>query len=181
MGYNQLSEFLKSKGYTNNDDCPCVFIKRSSTGFCKISVYVDDLNIIGSETDINEARHHLNTEFEMKELGKMKYCLVLQLENLPNGIFVYQSAYIEKTLKKFNMDKAYPIKTLMVVRSLEIEKDPFRPRGEEEEVLGPQVPYLNAIGGLMYLANNSRTDIEFAVNLLARHSAAPTKLPNVIG
>jgi hypothetical protein len=27
----------------------------------------------------------------------------------------------------------------------------------------------------MYLANNSRSDIEFAVNLLARHSAAPTK------
>jgi hypothetical protein len=27
----------------------------------------------------------------------------------------------------------------------------------------------------MYLANNSRPDIEFTVNLLARHSAAPTK------
>jgi hypothetical protein len=38
------------------------------------------------------------------------------------------------------MDKSYPIKTPMVVRSLDVEKDPFRPRGEEEEVLGPQVP-----------------------------------------
>jgi hypothetical protein len=73
------------------------------------------------------------------------------------------------------MDKAYPIKTPMVVRSLDIEKDPFRPRGKEEEVLGPQVPYLSAIGALMYLANNSRSYIEFAVNLLARHSSAPTK------
>jgi len=27
----------------------------------------------------------------------------------------------------------------------------------------------------MYLANNTRPDIAFAVNLLARHSAAPTK------
>ena len=59
MWYNRLSEFLTLKGYTNNDDCPCVFIKKSSTGFCIISVYVDDLNIIGNETDINEARHHL--------------------------------------------------------------------------------------------------------------------------
>ena len=48
MWYNRLSEFLKLKGYTNNDDCACVFIKKSSTGFCIISVYVDDLNIIGS-------------------------------------------------------------------------------------------------------------------------------------
>ena len=31
MWYNRLSEFLKLKGYTNNDDCPCVFIKKSST------------------------------------------------------------------------------------------------------------------------------------------------------
>jgi hypothetical protein len=34
---------------------------------------------------------------------------------------------------------------------------------------------LSAIGALTYLANSSRSDIEFAVNLLARHSAAPTK------
>jgi len=73
------------------------------------------------------------------------------------------------------MDKSYPTKTPMVVRSLDIEKDPFRPREEEEEILGPHVPYLSAIGALMYLANSTRPDIAFAVNLLARHSAAPTK------
>jgi hypothetical protein len=63
----------------------------------------------------------------------------------------------------------------MVVRSIDIEKDPFRPPDEEEEILGPQVPYLSAIGALMYLANSTRPDIAFAVKLLARHSAKPTK------
>jgi hypothetical protein len=48
MWYNRLSEYLLQKGYSNNDDCPCVFIKKSSIGFCIISVYVDDLNIIGN-------------------------------------------------------------------------------------------------------------------------------------
>jgi len=56
-----VNEFLKLKEYTNNDDCPCVFIKKFSTGFCIISVYVNDLNIIGNGSDINEARHHLKT------------------------------------------------------------------------------------------------------------------------
>jgi hypothetical protein len=73
------------------------------------------------------------------------------------------------------MDKAYPSKTPMIVRSLEIKTDPFRPLDEGEETLGHQVPYLSAIGALMYLANSTRPDIAFAVNLLARHSAAPTK------
>ena len=73
------------------------------------------------------------------------------------------------------MDKSYPAKSPMVVRSLDLEKDPFRPREEGEEVLGSEYPYLSLIGALMYLANSTRFDIAFAVNLLARHSAAPTK------
>jgi hypothetical protein len=73
------------------------------------------------------------------------------------------------------MDKAYPTETPMVVRSINIKKDPFRPREEEEEILGPHVPYLSAVGALMYRANSIRLDIALAVNLLARHSAAPTK------
>jgi hypothetical protein len=73
------------------------------------------------------------------------------------------------------MDKSYPSKTPMVVRSLEMEKDQFRPQEEGEEILGPEVPYLSAIGALMYLANSTRPDIAFAVNLLARHSAKPTQ------
>ena len=63
----------------------------------------------------------------------------------------------------------------MVVRSLEVTKDPFRPKEENEELLGPEVPYLSAISALMYLANYTRPDIAFSVNLLARYSSAPTK------
>jgi hypothetical protein len=139
-----------------------------------VFVYVDDINIIGNKHDISEARHHL-TEFEMKDLGETKLCLGLQLEHLPSGIFVHQGAYIQKMLEKFNMDKAYPFKTPMVVRSLDIEKDPFRPQDEGEKILGPEVLYLSVIGALIYLANSTQPDIAFAVNLLARHSAAPTK------
>ena len=73
------------------------------------------------------------------------------------------------------MDKSYPTKTPMVVWSLDLEKDAFRPREEGEEILGPEYPYFNLIEALMYLANSTRPNIAFAVSLLARHSAAPTK------
>jgi hypothetical protein len=73
------------------------------------------------------------------------------------------------------MDKSYPNKTHMIVQSLKMETGQFRPRDEGEDILGSQVPNLSAIGALMYLANCTRPDIAFAVNLLARHSAAPTK------
>ena len=62
----------------------------------------------------------------------------------------------------------------MVVRSLEVDKDPFRPKEDNEKLFGPEVSYLSAIGALMYLANCTRLDIAFSVNLLARYSSAPT-------
>jgi hypothetical protein len=71
------------------------------------------------------------------------------------------------------MDKPYSVRTPMVIRAKEKDKDPFRPK-EEEEVFGSEYPCLSAISALMYLANNTRSDIAFAVNCLARHSAAPT-------
>jgi hypothetical protein len=40
--------------------------------------------------------------------------------------------------------------------------------------LGEEYPYLSAIGVLMYLANNTRPDIAFTINCLARYNVAPT-------
>ncbi|KAD2803914.1 hypothetical protein E3N88_37291 [Mikania micrantha] len=175
MWYNRLSEYLISQGYTNNLICPCVFIRKTTSGYVIIAVYVDDLNIIGTHEEIHEAIVLLKKEFEMKDLGKTKYCLGLQIEYLNNGILVHQSTYTEKLLKRFNMDKANPLSTPMVVRSLNVDNDPFRPCEDNEEVFGPEIPYLSAIGALMYLTNCTRPDISFAVNLQARFSSAPTK------
>jgi hypothetical protein len=62
----------------------------------------------------------------------------------------------------------------MIIRALEKDIDPFRPKQEGEEVLRAEYPYLSDISALMYLANNTRPDIAFVVNGLARYSAAPT-------
>ena len=59
----------------------------------------------------------------------------------------------------------------MVVRSLDVKKDPFLPCEKREELLRPEVPYLCAI---MYFATYTRPYIAFPVNLLARYSSAPT-------
>ena len=48
-------------------------------------------------------------------------------------------------LKHLYMDKCLSLSTPMVVRSLDVEKDPFRPREKDEELLGPEVPYLSEI------------------------------------
>ncbi|PRQ59184.1 putative RNA-directed DNA polymerase [Rosa chinensis] len=175
MWYNRLSEYLIGMGYVNNELCPCVFIKKTSSGFVIVAVYVDDMNLIGTPEEIKETAKHLKSEFEMKDLGRTNYCLGLELEHRADGILLHQSNYIQKMLRRFNEDKAKPSSTPMVIRSLDPKKDPFRPADNNEEILAPEVPYLSAIGALLYLTQCTRPDISFSVNLLARYSSAPTR------
>ncbi|KAM1882388.1 hypothetical protein ACFX13_003885 [Malus domestica] len=175
MWYKRLSEYLTSQGYVNNELCPCVFIKKSHSGFAIIAVYVDDINLIGTPAELEEIVTHLKSEFEMKDLGKTRYCLSLKIEHCSDGILVHQLNYTQKVLRHFNEDKAKPSSTPMVIRTLDAKRDPFRPKGDGEEILEPEVPYLSAIGALLYLAQCTRHDISFAMNLLARYSNAPTR------
>ena len=101
-----------------------------------IAFYVDDLNIIETDKEIVETTIYLKKEFEMKDLRKTKYCLGLKIEHLQSEILVHQSNYTENVLKRFNMDKANPLSTPMVVRSLNVEKDHFCPCEDNEEFVG---------------------------------------------
>ncbi|KAM1093338.1 hypothetical protein ACFX2B_008348 [Malus domestica] len=91
-----------------------------------------------------------------------------------DGILVHQTNYTQKLLRHFNEDKVKPSITPMVVRSLYAKRDPFHLMEDDEEILEPEVPYLSAIGALLYLAQCTKLDISFSVNLLARYSNAPT-------
>ena len=61
----------------NNSICPCILINKVATGFAIIAVYVDDLNLIGIPEELIKTIDYLKKEFEIKDLGKTKYCLSL--------------------------------------------------------------------------------------------------------
>ncbi|GKA22242.1 retrovirus-related pol polyprotein from transposon TNT 1-94 [Tanacetum coccineum] len=100
MWYNRLSEYLLKEGYKNDSISPCIFIKRTRPEYVIIAVYVDDHNIIGTPGELPKAVEYLKKEFEMKDFGKTKFCLGLQIEHLKNGILVHQNAYTKKLLKR---------------------------------------------------------------------------------
>ena len=80
----------------------------------------------------------------------------MQVEHFPNGIRIHQSTYTKKVLKHFHLDNAHPLNTPMVVRSLDVKNDHFRPQENDKETLGPKVPYLSTIDAQMYFANCTR-------------------------
>jgi hypothetical protein len=83
MWYNRLSE----EGFENNRICSCAFIKILESGFAIVAVvYVDDLNLAGTPKQFTKTANYLKNEFEIKDLGKIKLCLGLQIEHILNGI-----------------------------------------------------------------------------------------------
>ena len=47
------------------------------------------------------------------------------------------------------MDRAHPLSSSMVIHSLDMKNDEFRPCENDEELCGPKVPYLKTISALM--------------------------------
>ena len=86
MWYNRLRKYLLKEGYVNNPICPCIFIKKSEAKFAIIVVYIDDLNLVWIPEEFIRTTKYLKKEFEMKDLGKTKLCLGLQIEHFPTRV-----------------------------------------------------------------------------------------------
>jgi hypothetical protein len=139
MWYNRLSEYLLKEGFENNPICPCVFIEKSEFGFAIIAVYVDDLNLVGTPENLTKTATYLKNESEIKDIRNKFFCLDLQIEHFQMEFLFISQTYTEKVMKHFYMEKAHPLSTPMVIRSLDVKKDDFLPREDEEEILSPKV------------------------------------------
>ena len=85
----------------------------------------------------------------MKDLGKTKFYLGLQIKYFKNENFMHQGTCIAKLLKRFHMDNSYMLCTPMVLRSLDVNKDSFKSKEEDKEFLGPEVPYISTMNFLV--------------------------------
>jgi hypothetical protein len=89
-------------------------------------VYVDDLNLLRTPKELTIIVDYLKNEFEMKDLGKRKFFLAFKLNTFQmEFLFISQPTW----------RKAHPLSTPMVVRSLDVKKDPFCPQEVGEEKL----------------------------------------------
>lgn len=104
------------------------------------------MKIIRTLEEIHVIANYLKKEFDIKDLGKMKYCLGLQIEDNSNGIFIHH----QLMLKRLSMDKYHFLSTPMIIRSLDCQKDSFRLVKDNEKIHGLEVPYMCAIGYYYY-------------------------------
>jgi hypothetical protein len=106
----------------------------------------------------------MTKRFEMSMMGELTYFLRFHIKQLKDGTFISQTKYTTDMLKKFDMDKAKPIKTPMPTTGhLDLN-------GDGKAIY--QKVYRSMIGSLLYLYA-SRPDIMLSVCMCARFQANP--------
>ena len=55
----------------------------------------------------------MQTKFKISMMGELKFFLGLQIKQTSSGIYIHQTKYVKELLKKFNMNDAKEMKTLM--------------------------------------------------------------------
>lgn len=163
--YEKLTFELRQLNLEPSKQDPCLFIKREGENLVLVTVYVDDLLIASNNKSwITKIKKSLAKSFEMKDLGPVNVCLGIEFQqNLAERkIFLNQREYAKTLLERFNMSDCKPVQAPMATNG-KLEK----PETPDENVM-KKYPYQNLIGGLMYLAVNTRPDIAFSVNFLSQ-------------
>lgn len=122
-------------------------------------------------------KNQLSSEFEMKDLGKARKILGMEIERdrRSDTINLSQKSYLKKLFKRFGLDdKAKPV-TQPLARHFKLNVEQS-PKTVEEQRLMAEIPYTSAAGSLMYAMVCTRPDISQAVSVVSRYMHNPGTL-----
>ncbi|GJU75332.1 ribonuclease H-like domain-containing protein [Tanacetum coccineum] len=166
---NELSEILpsgdSSRGKTFNPNAKLESPRSDKDVMLILFVYVDDIIVTGNNIDeINKFKQFFGSKFLLKDLGKFKYFLGIEVLDVPEGICLTQRKYYTELLTEFGMLACKP-------RSTPIEVNP-----DGKKVVckfGDDVPingitnYQKLVGKLIYLTM-TRLGISYVVHCLSQ-------------
>ena len=167
--FGRFARVMLHKGYKQSQGDHTLFIKHSpSGGVTALLVYVDDIIVTGDDVKEKQAlRQYLAKEFEIKELGRLKYFLGIEVAHSREGIFISQQKYVTDLLKETGKTACRPANTPM---------DPNLKLGKaEEDAAVDKEMYQRLVGRLIYLSH-TRPDIAYAVGLLSQFMHNPKEV-----
>jgi hypothetical protein len=108
----------------------------------------------------------MQNEFEMSLLGGLSFFLGLHICQRNQGIFISQTKYIRKMLKRFRMEECKPVTTPMQT-SCKLRKD-------DDSNYTDYTQYRSMIGSLLYV-KTSKPDVMQAVGQVAQFQSKPNE------
>ncbi|RVX18159.1 Retrovirus-related Pol polyprotein from transposon TNT 1-94 [Vitis vinifera] len=164
--FNRFSSVVQEFGMLRSTVDHSVFYHHNSLGQCiYLVVYVDDIVITGSDQDdIQKLKQHLFTHFQIKDLGKLKYFLGIEITQSSSSVVLSQRKYALDILEETGMLDCKPVDTPM---------DPnVKLVPGQGEPLGDPGRYRRLVGKLNYLTI-TRPDISFPVIVVSQFLQSP--------
>jgi Reverse transcriptase (RNA-dependent DNA polymerase) len=131
-----------------------------------LAVYVDDMIITDNDEDeIAQLKVKLGNEFEVKDLGYLRYFLGIEVARGLKGIVLSQQKYMLDLRKESGMLGCKPVST------------PIDQKSKSSAEAGEPVDkerYQKLVGRLIYLSH-TRPDISFVVSVVSRYMHDPKK------
>ena len=86
----------------------CIYVKVKGGKLIILVLYVDDILLACNDKNmLHETKNFLSSNFDMKDLGDASYVLGIEIhrDRAQEVLGLSQKTYIEKMLKRYNMDK----------------------------------------------------------------------------
>ncbi|XP_074556441.1 uncharacterized protein LOC141812295 [Curcuma longa] len=164
--FERFGKTVISYGFLQSQADHTIFYKHSEKGKVAILiVYVDDIILTGDdETELAVLKKNLAKEFQIKDLGVLKYFLGMEFARSKEGIFVNQRKYILDLLGETGLLGCKMVET-------PIEANLKLQAAKAEEVKDREL-YQRLVGKLIYLSH-TRPDIAFAVSMVSQFMHSP--------
>ena len=103
--FGRFTNVMLGMGYKQSQGDHTLFIQHSATwGVTILIVYVDDIVVTGSDKEgMSKLKECLLSEFKIKDLGRLKYFLGIEVAHSKEGIFISQQKYIIDLLTETGM------------------------------------------------------------------------------
>ena len=174
--YGYLTSYLQSKGLHSCPFDPYVFTNiATNTGsdsrkYIVLAVYVDDINLYGSNEVMAIATQHLKDRFQLSEASKLHYLLGIQIIQSRDGnnnvISLSQGWYINKVLQRFGMEDCNP-------SQIPLSPNYGLRKWKDGDIAVDQNLYQQIIGCLIYLVTGTRPDLAYSTILVFQYSSQP--------
>lgn len=163
--YMSVKKHLLDIGFHNSLADTSLFIHSTGTHHTFILVYVDDVIVTGSNSQLlSPVLHSLAQRFSIKDPVDLHYFWGIEITRSASGLHLMQRRYILDLLTRVNMLDAKPVSTPMQTKPKLTLRD--------SHPLSDASQYRSIVGSLQYLAF-TRPDIMYAVNRLSQFMHQP--------
>ena len=163
--FGRFCQAMFKHGFEQSHSDHTLFLKKRNGKMTCLIIYVDDMIITGDDTEeIQNLKENLFKEFEVKDLGALKYFLGIEVLRSKHGIFLRQKKYVLDMLVETGLLDYKPAETPMIPNHGLKIVDGAKPTDRER--------YQRLVGKLIYLAH-TRPDISYAVGVVSQFMHQP--------